>query len=154
MVGGSWTDGSVELFPPPPSDTCSIPNLPQDRSSHSLSLLSGGRLVVCDYYSDSCISWVAGNTNWTHFYTMRCLPMIMDEPSSLLFGFVSHSVFSMCQTQKIIICHNHHLYQTQSQRGESCSHGLDAAFSSRLHRPPRRPHGSRCNISHCRDCSR
>ena len=152
MVGGFGSNGlpSVELLHP-----CFIPDLPQARSGHSLSLLSGGRLVVCGGWDgNSCISWVAGNTSWTHFYTMRCLPMIMDEPSSLLFGFVSHSVFSMCQTQKIIICHNHHLYQTQSQRGESCSHGLDAAFSSRLHRPPRRPHGSRCNISHCRDCSR
>ena len=144
MVGG-YADrhylSSIELFPRPPSDTCSIPG--HRRGYHSLSLLSGGRLVVCGGYGsstyfDDCISWVAGNTSWTPLYNMRCLPMIMDEPSSLLFGFVSHSVFSMCQTQKIIICHNHHLYQTQSQRGESCSHGLDAAFSSRLHRPPRR----------------
>ena len=142
MVGGRFLS-SVELFPRPPSDSCSIPPLPQPRASHSLSLLSGGRLVVCGGYDgsdelDSCISWVAGNTSWTPLYTMRCLPIIMDKPSSLLFGFVSHSVFSMCQTQKIIICHNHHLYQTQTQRGESWSHGLDATFSSQLHRPPRR----------------
>ena len=71
----------------------------------------------------------------------------------LLFGFVSHSVFSMCQTQKIIICHNHHLYQTQSQRGATVSHGLDAAFSSRLHRPAWRQL-DHCNRVHCRDCAR
>ena len=78
---GSNHLSSVELFPRPPSDTCSIPDLPQGRNSHSLSLLSGGRLVVCgglrfngygySTYFDSCISWVAGNTSWTHFHTMR-----------------------------------------------------------------------------------
>ena len=81
MVGGF--DGinhlsSIELFPRPPSDTCSIPDLPQGRSGHSVSLLPGGRLVVCggesrEGWMDSCISWVAGNSNWTTFYTMRCL---------------------------------------------------------------------------------
>ena len=87
MVGGY--DGnylsSVELFPP--SDSCSIPDLPQTRRHHSLSLLSGGRLVVCGgwdgNYLDSCISWVAGNTSWTHFHTMRCLPIILHNHSSL-----------------------------------------------------------------------
>jgi len=77
VVGGltgppfSFSLSSVELFPRPPSDSCSIPPLPQDRSGHSLSLLSGGRLVVCggESYGD-CISWVAGNTSWTHFHTM------------------------------------------------------------------------------------
>ena len=78
---------SVELFPP--SDSCSIPELPHGRHSHSLSLLSGGRLVVCGGYNsngnqlDSCISWVAGNTSWTHFHTMRCLPIIPLNHSSL-----------------------------------------------------------------------
>jgi len=74
VVGGK--DGneisSVELFPP--SDACSIPDLPQPRQGHSLSLLSGGRLVVCGGYRygyhDSCNSWVAGNTSWTPFHTM------------------------------------------------------------------------------------
>ena len=71
---------NVELFPRPPSDSCSIPPLPQPRRGHSLSLLSGGRLVVCGGYDgsdelDSCISWVAGNTSWTHFHNMRCLPI-------------------------------------------------------------------------------
>ena len=67
---------NVELFPP--SATCSIPDLPKPRSGHTLSLLSGGRMVVCGGYNgnylDSCLSWVAGNTSWTHLYTMRCHP--------------------------------------------------------------------------------
>ena len=85
---------SVELVPRPPSDTCSIPDLPQPRWGHSLSLLPGGRLVVCGgrdstllYYFDACISWVAGNTSWTPKYTLRCLPIIIDEPA----GSVSSS---------------------------------------------------------------
>ena len=161
VVGGSdnqlsdfdfYSLSSIELFPRPPSDNCSIPDLPQARDGPSLSLLSGGRLVVCggeddswNYldnhetrnYLDDCISWVAGNTSWTPLYTMRCLPIIMDKPSSsdccLDLFLILYS--ANCQTQKIIICHNHHLYQTQSQRGETLSHGLDAAFSSQLHRP-------------------
>jgi len=79
VVGGDEGGGnnflsSVELFPRPPSDACSIPDLPQPREDHSLSLLSGGRLVVCGggdgSYLDSCIYWVAGNTSWTPFHTM------------------------------------------------------------------------------------
>ena len=44
-----------------------------------LLLLSGGRLVVCGGTNgrDSCISWVAGNTSWTPFHTIRCLIPIM-----------------------------------------------------------------------------
>ena len=75
---------SIELFPRPPSDTCSIPDLPQIRISPSLSILSGGRLVVCGGHVDSCISWVAGNTNWTHLYTMRCLPIKPHQSASTL----------------------------------------------------------------------
>jgi len=66
----------VELFPAPLFEDCSIPDLPHPRYGHSLSLLSGGRVVVCGgYYGnflDSCLSWVAGNSSWTPFYTMRC----------------------------------------------------------------------------------
>merc|ERR1711971_1495553 len=76
VVGGVGVNGrlsSVELFPP--SDACSIPDLPQGRSGPSLSLLSGGRLVVCgghdgSSFLDSCNSWVAGDTSWTPFHTM------------------------------------------------------------------------------------
>ena len=81
---GGW-DGnllsSVEIFPRPPSNTCFIPDLPQPREDHSLSLISGV-LIVCggidkDWNAlDSCISWVAGNASWTPLYNMRCLPMM------------------------------------------------------------------------------
>ena len=78
IVGGF--DGnylsSVELFPRPSSDACSVPDLPQGRLGHSLSLLSGGRLVVCGghdafNYLDSCLSWDAGQTSWTDIFKMR-----------------------------------------------------------------------------------
>ena len=76
------SETQMELFPPPMT-TCSIPDLPEPRTDHSLSLLSGGRLVVCGGRSgvtyldlDSCISWIAGNDSWTPLYTMRYLPKI------------------------------------------------------------------------------
>merc|ERR1711971_466408 len=73
--GNSGPLSNVELFPRPSSPTCSIPDLPQPRVAHSLSLLSGGRLVVCGGHNgssslDSCNSWVAGNNSWTPLYTM------------------------------------------------------------------------------------
>ena len=79
LVGGFDNDilSSVELFPRPSPDACSIPDLPQARYHHSLSLLSGGRLVVCggedDAFTvgDSCLSWVAGQTSWTDTFNMR-----------------------------------------------------------------------------------
>ena len=77
LVGGLRYDAgniylaSVEIFPPPISSGCSIPDLPGARYHHSLSLLSGGRLVVCGGTTSNCISWVAGNTTWTIFGTMR-----------------------------------------------------------------------------------
>merc|ERR1712110_1216527 len=83
VVVGGWNGKnknkakqSVEIIPRTPSDTCSIPDLPQPRYDHSLSLLSGGRLLVCggkDNSSnllDSCLSWVAGNNSRTPLYTM------------------------------------------------------------------------------------
>ena len=77
-IGGSTSTtsdsnlASVEIFPPPSSSGCSIPDLPGTRYYHSLSLLSGGRLVVCGGSTSNCISWVAGNATWTIFGTMRC----------------------------------------------------------------------------------
>ena len=70
---GSVELSSVELFPRPPSGTCSIPDLPEPRKSHSLSLLSGGRLVVCGGHpkDKSCVTWSSGSTSWTHFHTLR-----------------------------------------------------------------------------------
>ena len=49
IVGGVDTAilSGIELFPRPTSDACSIPDLPDPAAGHSLSLLSGGRLVVC-----------------------------------------------------------------------------------------------------------
>ena len=49
IVGGVDTAilPGIELFPRPTSDACSIPDLPDPAAGHSLSLLSGGRLVVC-----------------------------------------------------------------------------------------------------------
>ena len=129
MVGGNVGISqlsSVELFPP--SDTCSIPDLPQPRTLHSLSLLSGGRLVVCGGYDgisvlDSCISWVAGNTTWTPFHTMRCLNYIFHTNQNL-----------------------------NPQHSEVLSHSVDAALSPQLHRPAWRL-GER-NEAHCRDRAR
>ena len=81
--GGNGVLSSVEIFPP--SNSCTIPDLPQPRAGHSLSLISGV-LVVCGGSSanrnllrnllDSCISWVAGNDSWTPLYKMRCLPIM------------------------------------------------------------------------------
>ena len=79
---------SAELYPRPPSDTCTIPSLPQGRRDHSVSLLPGGKLVVCGGFGspggafDTCISWVAGNTSWTPLHTMRCLQV--NVPQSAL----------------------------------------------------------------------
>ena len=90
LVGGLDDEGrplsNVELFPRPPSDTCFIPDLPSPRAGHTLSLLSGGRLVVCGGRDDSnnffntCISWAAGNTSWTPLFTMRCLTIMIKRP--------------------------------------------------------------------------
>ena len=75
VIIGGWDDTgnleSVEVFPRPPSDACFIPNLPQARKGHSLSLLSDGSLVVCGGLDRSCIYWVAGNTTWTPIFTTR-----------------------------------------------------------------------------------
>ena len=77
--GANKAFSSVEIFPP--SNSCTIPDLPQPRAGHSLSLISGV-LVVCGGFHedgnrlDSCISWVAGNDSWTPLYKMRCLPII------------------------------------------------------------------------------
>ena len=82
-MGGRTDEGlsdlsNVEVFPPPPSGSCSIPELPEPRKGHSLSLLTDGRLVVCGGQPatsfntfDSCISWIAGNSSWTLLHKMR-----------------------------------------------------------------------------------
>ena len=119
---------SVELFPRPPSSGCSVPDLPRPRSSHSLSLLSGGRLVVCGGYDgsslNSCISWVVDNTTWTPFHNMRCLNHIF-----------------------------HTNQNPNSQHSEISSHSVDAALSPQHHHPAWRL-GWRCNSAHSRDRAR
>ena len=95
VVVGGWNGknknknylSSVELITRTPSDNCSIPDLPQPRYDHSLSLLSGGRLLVCggkddrQNLLDSCLSWVAhmhirhngGDQRLQHFIGNRLL---------------------------------------------------------------------------------
>ena len=75
---------SIELFPPPPSKACQIPNNPTaqlKREGHSLSLVLGDIFVICGGSDgsndlDSCISWSAGKASWTHLFTMRYLYMV------------------------------------------------------------------------------
>ena len=80
VVGGD--DGhylsSVEIFPPLSFNSCFIPDLPEPRIQHSLSLLSGGRLVVCgglilspQDVSRTCIVWTPGSPGWTYLHTTR-----------------------------------------------------------------------------------
>ena len=132
---GGWDDitvlENVDLFPPSACSSepsCSIPDLPQPRLDHSLSLLSGGRLVVCggrdyDYTSgawplfDSCISWQANTGSWASLFTMRWLLKI---PFTLLYTSVVSSL-------NIFI-------KAQPQCGEIFSHGVDTVFSSGLDR--------------------
>ena len=67
----------VEIFPRPLSESCSIPDLPEPRYGHTISLLPGGKLVVCggvyegSDISATCIQWAAGDTTWTRLFTMR-----------------------------------------------------------------------------------
>ena len=137
-MGGRDDDNklsSIELFPRPSSDSCSIPQLPQPRDGHSLSLLSGARLVVCggsdasENELDSCISWVAGNTSWTLLYKMRWF-------------------------RKTSQSHSNH----QVRLATCSSPGLDADLSSQLYCSVGR-HWQRWFwpwhwLSKCRDCAR
>jgi len=129
VVGGSTSRylSSVEIFPLPSSDTCSIPDLPRPRVGHSISLLSGGRLVVCGgnptpAEEKSCISWTRGSTSWTHLYTTRSTYHIFYASKELTF-----------------------------QHGKTFSRGLDSNISSQLHRAAWR---LGCSRAHCRDCAR
>ena len=89
---GGWDNIAVltrvDIFPLPSCSVntalCSIPQLPRPRLDHSLSLLPGGKMVVCggrdfDYISgqfytlDTCISWATGDSRWKDFSDMRCV---------------------------------------------------------------------------------
>ena len=91
IVGGQndLSLSSVEIFPPPPSNTCSIPDLPEGRIKHSLSLLSGGRLVVCgggsisNTATTSCIVWTAESNRWTDFHSTRSCHYILHANQTL-----------------------------------------------------------------------
>ena len=126
IVGGRSPSrlSSVEIFPPPSSDTCSIPDLPGPREPHSLSLLSRGRLVVCGGRptSEECIVWTGGSTSWMHLHTTRS------------------SYYHIIHTNKVLTF----------QRGKRSPCGLGSNISSQLHRAARRPW---CR-AHCRDCAR
>jgi len=100
VLGGSgaprttFSLSSVEVFPRPPCNSCFIPDLPQSRERHTVSLLSGDTLVICGGVAnpsvpphtvpETCISWKPGNTSWTHFHTMsakRYLHVAWTPPS-------------------------------------------------------------------------
>ena len=119
---GDMKLNGVEIFPSPesfPTFNCTIPDLPEPRMKHSISRLSGGRLVVCGGYvtpstpsttstpstpsttstpssthgSDSCIYWAANKlniTSWTDLFKMRLLHQKHpDRPNSLNVSSVS-----------------------------------------------------------------
>ena len=79
---------SAELFPLPQIENCFIPELPQPRRGFSLSVLSGGRIVVCGGFDspwqqeeqnlvtqpityDTCLVWKTGSTSWNLFRKLR-----------------------------------------------------------------------------------
>ena len=117
VVGGYTNNGgssTVEIFPPPSSDTCSIPDLPGPRTGHTVSLLSGGNLVVCGgccsaSNEKSCIVWSGGSTSWTHLHTTRSFYCIFHTNKELTF-----------------------------QRGKEIPCGVDSNISSQHHRAARR----------------
>ena len=118
---------SVEIFPAPSSDTCSIPDLPRPRDYHTISLLSGERLVVCGGRPSSersCIVWTRGSTTWTHLHTTR-------------------SSYHISHTNK----------ELTQQHGKESTRGLGSTISSRLHRAARW-HWWCSSTVHCRDCAR
>ena len=114
LSSGGSTLSSVEIFPPPSSDTCSIPDLPGPRRFHSLSLLSGGRLVVCGGIptseEKSCITWTGGSTSWKHLHTTRS------------------SYYHIFHANK----------ELTFQHSKSWTCGLESNISAQLHRAARR----------------
>ena len=105
VVGGINNDhalSSVEVFPPSANKTCSIPDLPAPRHGHTLSLLSGGRFVVCGGHSPSilrsCIAWTRGSTSWKHLYTARSSNYILHTNKQLAHQHGKANAFGMEST--------------------------------------------------------
>ena len=109
LVGGFDNDilSSVELFPRPSPDACSIPDLPQARYGHSLSLLSGGRIVVCggSFDGDSLSSVELFPRSSSDACSIPDLPQARD----------SHSL-SLLSGGKIVVCGG----SPSSTVGDSC----------------------------------
>ena len=119
---GGWNGhrlSSTELFPS--SGACDIPDLPQPRAGHTLSILSEGRLVVCggkndttnQPTSDECISWVAGNTSWTLLYKMRCHPITFVFIFNYSVARASHTAWTPSSLPNSIVLMGGHTIPTQ-----------------------------------------
>ena len=112
VVGGLSEEdklSSVEIFPSPPTRTCSVPDLPRGRQGsgreghrgHSLSFLSGGKLVVCggnklpSRVAKFCFAWTTSNTSWTHLHTMRSSSILfLSQNNSTVLHFYNSKVGS------------------------------------------------------------
>jgi len=74
IIGGAQsneTDPVIETFPA--DATCSIPPIPQERKTHTLSVINDGQVfVLCggSYTKQSCISWSSGQSGWTYYATL------------------------------------------------------------------------------------
>ena len=80
---------------------------PEPRTGHSISLLSGGRLVVCGGKGDvsrSCIGWQSGNTSWTHLHTLRSSFLIYYSNKQLT---QQHGQSFQCGLDTIIFSQRH-----------------------------------------------
>ena len=76
----------MESFPFISDGLCNIPDLPDARGRHTISLLESTQtLVVCGgpMHWDSCISWKQGQTTWSSFATLD--PVRVDH-SAVSFG--------------------------------------------------------------------
>jgi len=74
ITGGQGAETSIETFPPDDANCMNIPPFPAGRIGHTLSVVENGRqLVVCggSGAETSCISWISGEEEWTHYATLR-----------------------------------------------------------------------------------
>jgi len=74
ITGGQEAETSIETFPADDANCMNIPPFPAPgRWAHTLSVIENGRqLVVCGGRSTetSCISWIRGQEEWTHYATL------------------------------------------------------------------------------------